>query len=210
MCKTVRQSNYSCGHQVLTSMGKSKFCLFYPHNAEEFHVTTIAYMGRAQSNLCYECKVRKEAFAKGLRGAEKHEYIRTTYAKSHEARSKQSARDAISTAKKSRKCDLTAEKIAKLNETARAQVKYYVQGKQAQDTNGRAILLKTILQMPDIIDRKVLVELFGSYIVWDKKNGVWKGLPSADRAVLMSIARRAGMSKTLEDGFKAQKPIEVK
>ncbi|KAI1211157.1 uncharacterized protein F4807DRAFT_27251 [Annulohypoxylon truncatum] len=215
MCRTVRQTNHSCGHQVTTSMGKAKFCLFYPHKAEDFHAVTTVYASATNNHPCYECKVKMDAFANGLKGADKHQYVTKRYAESREASSKKLAKEHIAAANKSQKNSelLTPEKIAQLNENAREQVKYYLHGKRAQGKVERTILLKTIIQMPDVIDRKGLVKLFGSHVVWDwrdRENAVWKGLPSGDRAALMSIARRAGLSKTLEEGFKEQRPIEVK
>ncbi|KAI1451666.1 hypothetical protein F4805DRAFT_82202 [Annulohypoxylon moriforme] len=213
MCRTVRQTNHSCGHRVLTSMGKSMFCLFYPHKAEDFHAVTTVYVDATYDYPCDECKVKMDAFAKGLKGAEKHQYVKNVYAKVQEAQSKINASRDIAAAEKSQRCELSAEKIAQLNENARAQVAYYVDGNRAQAPYRRAILLKTIVQMPEVIDRKSLVKLFGSHIMWTWKDGkptARTGLYSNHRRVLISIARHAGLAKTLEEGLKESHPMVVK
>ncbi|KAI0887716.1 uncharacterized protein GGS22DRAFT_197701 [Annulohypoxylon maeteangense] len=213
MCQTIRQTNHSCGHQVLTSMGKSKFCLFFPHEAEEFHSVITVYVNGPQGYPCYECKVKMDAFGNGLKGAEKYQYVKNRYAKSREAQSKATAGQAIAAAKKSQQCKLSAEKVAQLNENARTQVAFYFRKNRVANMTQRAILLRTIIQMPDVIDRKSLVKYFASYVVWDwtdKAAPAWKGLPSANKAVLTTICRRAGLTKTFEEGLKEPRPLEAK
>ncbi|KAI1102713.1 hypothetical protein F4804DRAFT_334055 [Jackrogersella minutella] len=210
MCRIVRQTNHKCGHQLLTDMGKSKFCLFYPHTTSEFHAVCIAYVNGTDENLCQECRIRKEAFKKGLRGPEKYEYVRATYENSYESKSRQRAREAISNANESQQGVFSPAKIAEMNKNARAQVKFYFgQTERMRDTNQKVVLLKTIVQMPEIIDRSGLVELFGSYVGFNLEKDVWEGITYTDSAILTSIARKAGFAYALEDGLNADRPFEV-
>ncbi|KAI0835027.1 hypothetical protein F5Y06DRAFT_142759 [Hypoxylon sp. FL0890] len=205
-CSVITQTNHACGHQVRRYLCKSKFCLFFKHNAEDFHMVTFVYKKDSEF-ICEHCEFRARAQDLGLRGAERQEYIRSEYEKSNEAWGIEKARKAIAAAEKSQK-SVDSAKIAELNKLARTQVKWYLK-ERCSSTNDKALLLRTIFQVPEIIDRKALVECFGSYVVYDQKAKIWKGLPSKDRGILTSIARRAGMTKALEKGFNMEKPIDM-
>ncbi|KAI0382337.1 hypothetical protein F5Y04DRAFT_288062 [Hypomontagnella monticulosa] len=209
MCPLITQAKFSCGHQVLYWDGNARFCLFYPHVETDLHMATITYTDNKET--CLECVLRNEANQKGLHGRERHEYIRGTIKVSQEKASRDKARLCIEKADKSQRGSMSPARVAELNAKAQAQVKYYLQkrGRFALGKSGKLNLLKSVLQVPPMIDRKALVTAFGTYCVWDVKDGVWKGLPSAERSILTAIARHAGMAKTLEAGFKAEKPVEV-
>ncbi|KAI1407728.1 hypothetical protein F5Y13DRAFT_123650 [Hypoxylon sp. FL1857] len=205
-CAVVSQTNHSCGHQVRRYMCKAKFCLFFPHEADEFHMVTYVY--KADSKYwCEYCEIKGDANDSGLRGAEKHDFIKTEYDRSGEARQVQNANEVIAAADNSQN-GVDAAKIAELNKTALSEIKWYLKNR-CSSVNDKALLLKTILQVPQSIDRKALVECFGSYVVYDQKQNIWKGLSSKDRGILTSIARRAGMFKTLDIALKMQKPVDM-
>ncbi|KAI1134239.1 hypothetical protein F5Y05DRAFT_422804 [Hypoxylon sp. FL0543] len=206
MCQVITQTNHSCGHQVRRYMRKSKYCLFFKHKDEDFHMVSFVYKGDSKF-ICEHCEIKAEAYEKGLRGAKRHEYIRIEFEKSNENSKAEKARNAIAAAEKSQK-NVDPAKIAELNKHARRQVKWYLMNRCA-NLNEKALLLKTIMQAPAAIDRKALVECFGSNAVYNHKAKVWKGLSSGDRNVLTSIARRAGMTRALENGFKMENPVDM-
>ncbi|KAI1092038.1 hypothetical protein F5B19DRAFT_238115 [Rostrohypoxylon terebratum] len=218
MCRTVKQTNYthSCGHQVTTSLGESFFCLFYPHEPEEYHIATTMYVQAPASQMCYECEVKADANAKGLRGAEKHKYVAEEYKISREARLKENAAKDIAAMRKTQEGQLSKEQIAEMNEDALANVEWYIhngfKGRGLRKSE-KIILLKTIVQMPNFIDRKALIKLFGSHISWNWKNEkrpYWKGVPEEHASSFRDVARRAGLTKALEEGLSRRRPIVSK
>ncbi|KAI6084153.1 hypothetical protein F4821DRAFT_280338 [Hypoxylon rubiginosum] len=213
VCSTLTQRNHSCGHQLLLRKGNATFCLFYPHKADEYHSVITQYEQRPRDHECKECQIRREAASKGLRGAERHDYIKKTYARTWEAKSKVEAKNAIAQAEKSRE-STTPEMIDGLNKKAREQVKYYLRrnGRNKLNAMTRRDLLKTVLgsaEANDAIDRKALVRVFGSYCVWDQKDKTWKGMPSEERNALIATARRVNLSRTLEEGLAMTKPEDL-
>ncbi|OTA52745.1 hypothetical protein K449DRAFT_440526 [Hypoxylon sp. EC38] len=195
-CSVITQTNHSCGHQVRRYSCKAKFCLFFKHRVEDFHMVTFVYKGESQY-VCEYCEIKSDANEMGLRGAEKWNFINSEYDKSSESWAIEKANRAIAAAEKSQK-NVDAAKIAELNKKARTEVKWYLRNRCSK--SDKVLLLKTILQVPDCIDQKALVEYFGSYAVYDQKEKIWKGLPLTDRNTLLNIARRAGLMKTLENG----------
>ncbi|XXG96227.1 hypothetical protein Hte_002508 [Hypoxylon texense] len=206
-CSTLVQRNFSCGHRLLLRKGNTTFCLFYPHTPEEYHAASVHYESRPRDEECKECQIRKEAGTKGLRGAEKLNYIKKMYAKTWEAKSREEAKNSATLAKKSQEV-ADPEEIAKLNEKAQGQVKFYLgrRGRHRLDIVKQGNLLRTILLAPEAIDKKALILVFASYCVWDQKENVWKGMLSQDRNYLLAIARRAGFVRTLEAGLAMKKP----
>ncbi|KAI2629982.1 hypothetical protein GGR54DRAFT_288516 [Hypoxylon sp. NC1633] len=210
-CSVITQANFSCGHQLHLWREWSSFCLFYPHQNTDFHQATIAYETYARKSKCYECELRKRANEEGLKGPIKYDYVRSRYDKSRELNQKNWAKESFELAKKSQAGPLDEARIEALNDKAKSQVKFYLgQGTKTNTKFGKANLLKTILQVPEGIDRRALITVFGSYAVWDQKQNVWKGLPTEDRGYLLAIARRAGVARLLEEGFAAKTPVQVK
>ncbi|KAI4866006.1 hypothetical protein F4820DRAFT_469180 [Hypoxylon rubiginosum] len=211
-CSTLVQRNFSCGHQLLLRKGNATFCLFYPHTTEEYHAVYTKFESKPRGDECKECQIRTKAGNQGLglRGPERLDFIKKTYAKTWEAKSREEAKNSVTLAKKSQQVT-DAEQIAKLNKKAQEQVKFYMgrRGRLQLDTFKRGNLLKIILEAPDAIDRKALLSVFGSYCVWDQKENVWKGMPSEERNHLMGIARRAGYGRTLEAGLAMKKPEDL-
>ncbi|KAI0899049.1 hypothetical protein F4806DRAFT_323012 [Annulohypoxylon nitens] len=218
MCRTVKQTSYanSCGHQVTTSLGESFFCLFYPHKPEEYHIVTTMYYEAPEGQTCYECEIKADAYAKGLKGAERHKYVADEYKKSRELKQKENAAKDIAAVKKTQEVQFTKQQIADMNEDALVNVEWYIHHgikKGGLRLSEKIILLKTIVQMPNFIDRKSLVRLFGSHISWnwkDEKKPYWKGVPSDHCASFRAIARHAGFPKTLEEGLSRRRPIVTK
>ncbi|KAI1760640.1 hypothetical protein GGR53DRAFT_470119 [Hypoxylon sp. FL1150] len=212
VCYTLVQQNFSCGHQHLLRKEKAAYCLFYPHTADEYHSLFTQYQSKPRDHECKECMIRKEAGTKGLRGAERHEFVKNTYARTWESRSRVEAKNAIAQAKKSRDAtDISEEGVAAINVRARDQVKFYLGrcGRGQMTPAKRRHLLKIILEAPPAVDRKALIRVFGSYCVFDQKDNAWKGMPSEERSILVAIARRAGLSRTLEEGLAMQKPEDL-
>ncbi|KAI1801983.1 hypothetical protein F4811DRAFT_531569 [Daldinia bambusicola] len=210
MCKTcavLTQVNYSCGHQLLLVKGGVKFCLFHPHEETDFHMAAIAYAGRPIDYPCEECVLRAEATAKGIHKEARQNFLRKRLAQSYEAQSQIDARWYRDTAAKSQE-GVNAEQIQELQKHVKGQIKYYLgprgSGVRAETTDARAILLKTVLQVPDALDRQALVVAFGSYVTWDQENNQRRFVPGAQMARLKAIARKANLLKSLEMGFKSK------
>ncbi|KAI1772176.1 hypothetical protein F4818DRAFT_454071 [Hypoxylon cercidicola] len=209
-CSKLVRRNFSCGHQLLLRIGKVTFCLYYPHTTKDYHAVVTQYDNATRDHECKECAIRKEASNKGLRGAERLDFIKNNYAKTWEAKAREEAKKSAALANTSQQAT-DPETIVKLNKKAESQVKFYLAhpSRYRLDTIGRAELLKTILRAPDAIDRKALVTLFGSYSVFDQKENVWKGMPVNERNYLLVIARHAGLSRTLEYGLSLKKPEDL-
>ncbi|KAI2615825.1 hypothetical protein GGS26DRAFT_603952 [Hypomontagnella submonticulosa] len=209
-CAVITQATFSCGHQAFYYYDKARFCLFFPHRHTDFHMASIAYSNKIYQEACLECVLKDEANQKGLHGKQRHEYIRGHFAKSQDKASRDLAKQHIDRADASQRVALSADQVAELNAKAQSQVRYYLQ--RGLGKSSKVNLFKTVLQVPPAIDKKALVRAFGTYCVWDTKKeaGVWRGLPSEERTVLLNIARRGAMIRALEEGFKAENPVEVK
>ncbi|KAI0113489.1 hypothetical protein F4814DRAFT_421923 [Daldinia grandis] len=207
-CAVLSQVNFSCGHQLLLVKGFPKFCLFYPHKDTEFHMATIANPKYPTKYPCQSCALREEATEKGIHKQERKDFISKRYPQTKEASSKEDAKWYLATAKKSRE-SADANKIAELNEQAKNQIKYYLgRTKQRSEINEKAILLKTILQVPSTIDRHALVVTFGSYVGWNQKKNLPEFIPYPQMSILKDIARRGNAFKALEKGLR-QKPRDA-
>ncbi|KAI2778328.1 hypothetical protein F4815DRAFT_477969 [Daldinia loculata] len=201
-CAVLSQVNHSCGHQLLLVKNFSKFCLFYPHKDTEFHMAAIAYSNHPTEYPCQSCALREEAAEKGIHKQGRRDFIRKRYAETKEASSKEDAKWYLDTAKKSQK-GVDAVKIEELNKHAKKQIKYYLGrgGYKALRRGDKAILLKTILQVPEVIDRHALVVTFGSYVGWNQKKNCPKFIHYSEMSALRDIARKGGMLKALEAGL---------
>ncbi|KAI1387136.1 uncharacterized protein F4822DRAFT_443947 [Hypoxylon trugodes] len=189
----------------------SWFCLFYPHTEDEFHMNYMEFARETANYKCEKCSIQEEADKQELRGVARQEFLKTTYDNSSELFAKETAKDCIAKANKSQQGPFTPQKIAELNEHAKSQVKYYLsrQGKAALTPWKKAALLKTIVQVPEIINRKELVKTFGAAMATNL-DGTRKALKHSETSSLKGIAHRAGMAKTLEEGFKSLIPVEKK
>ncbi|KAI0851211.1 hypothetical protein F5Y00DRAFT_259748 [Daldinia vernicosa] len=201
-CAVLSQVNYSCGHQLLLVKNFAKFCLFYPHKDTEFHMAAIAYSNYPTDYPCKSCALSQEAAEKGIHKGQRKVFIAERYPKSKEASSIEDAKWYLATAKKSQE-GVDASKIEELNKRAKEQIKYYLgrEGKKALTRNDKAILLKTILQVPAVIDRHALVVTFGSFVGWNQKQNHMKFIHYSEMSVLRDIARKGGMLKALETGL---------
>ncbi|KAI0120776.1 hypothetical protein F4776DRAFT_226479 [Hypoxylon sp. NC0597] len=206
VCSVITQTNHSCGHQVRRYLCKAKICLFFKHRVEDFHMATFVYRTDSRER-CEYCEIKHDASEMGLRGAEKWDFIKSEYERGSEVWAVEKAKIAIAAAEESQK-DVDSTKIEELNNKARREIKWYLRNR-CFSKNDKALLLKTILQVPECLDRKALVEYFGSYAVYDQREKVWKGMPLNERNTLLNIARRAGFMNALETAFKIQKPDDA-
>ncbi|KAF3068391.1 hypothetical protein GL218_08278 [Daldinia childiae] len=208
-CAVLSQVNHSCGHQLLLVKNFSKYCLFYPHKDTEFHMAAIAYSNYPTDYPCKTCALREVAAKKGIHKQERKDFIRERYANTKEAFSKEDAKWYLDTAKKSQE-GVDANQIEELNERAKNQIKYYLGrgGNKELGRRDKAILLKTILQVPEVIDRHALVVTFGSYVGWNQKKNQPKFMHYSEMGTYRDVARKGGMLKALEEGF-GQRPCDA-
>ncbi|KAI1472777.1 uncharacterized protein F4812DRAFT_464807 [Daldinia caldariorum] len=210
-CAVLVQVNHSCGHQLLLVKGGAKFCLFHSHGEADFHMATIAYASRPTDYTCEDCALREEATARGIHGEARRAFLRKRLANSREAQSKSDARWYLDAAAQSQQ-GVDDAKIAELQKRVESQIKYYLgpkgRGKRAESTADKAILLKTVLQVPDVLDRQALVAAFGTSVVWDQEKKERRFIPGGQMAALKAIARKANLLRSLETGFKSR-PSDV-
>ncbi|KAI8964467.1 hypothetical protein F5Y11DRAFT_315774 [Daldinia sp. FL1419] len=203
-CAILSQVNYKCGHQLLLFNKHPKFCLFYPHKKEDFHLSTITYGSQPLDKLCAECALRIEAKEKNIHGQGRLDYVRKRYPESDESYSRAKAQRFLAAARDSQK-GVGADRTAELTAHAKAQIKYYLEQVDNKAVQGYqlGVLLKTILQVPVAIDRRDLVITFGSYLVWDQQTHKRKIVSGKEISMLKSIARKANLLKALETGMKS-------
>ncbi|KAI1398000.1 hypothetical protein F4819DRAFT_56488 [Hypoxylon fuscum] len=218
----INQRTYKCGCTHSLFMGdKGRFDLFSPQTeGKEFYTVSMMFESwvtkvdpeGVKDYVCEECVVKREATQRGLRGAERHQWIKADYARTWEGRNREKARKFLALAKKSHDDVVDPSEINELNQKAKANIIELLglDGKDMLDSFQHLNLFKTILCLPEFLDKKMLMTVFGAYSVWNQQSMSYTGMPSADRNRLVGLARRANLLRALDAGLATKNPADLK
>ncbi|KAJ3571030.1 hypothetical protein NPX13_g5519 [Xylaria arbuscula] len=198
MCQDIQQVSFTCGHQTKFWWLKSRFCLFTSNEKAGFHVTYMSFA--RNSEKCMKCKIGKNIYEQGrvMKRADFRQAVEEQYKTTPDFSQEQSAKNFEAEARQAQS-GLTNEKIAELQNQIKARI-VEILNTETIKAGGKIVLLRTILGLPEIFDRKELVTLFGEN--YFRKADKERQLERSEKTKLFSMARSAGFERTLQASLK--------
>ncbi|KAI1307062.1 hypothetical protein F5Y03DRAFT_405668 [Xylaria venustula] len=205
MCQYIQDVTFHCGHQRKLWGGDSYFCLFAGEGSDQFHTAYISSI--RNKDQCTRCKVRQEIKQrdKTLKRGEFDRAVESRYLETasayHEAQAKKWESAAWTAQRK-----LTPPRIAELQVQIKERIVFFLE-KPGLKINMKIELLQTILELPNVFDRRDLVTFYASYYL--KVGDTVKKLEKSERNRLFATARCAGFERPLKKGLKLTEPVPL-